>query len=447
MRSDMREKKVYERPLLKSIESSMPGKAGMPASVSVVSEIDGVSLELLASKNGTPLFVFSEMQIRSNIKKARQAFLTRYKSVAFAWSYKTNYLSSICRLFHEEGSWAEVVSGMEYQKAIDNGCDPTKIIFNGAAKSETDLIRAVQNDSLVHIDNSRELCLLVSIAKTQNRKARVAVRVNMDVGTYPRWDRFGFNYENGSAWQAIAQVMKEENLELVGLHCHVGTFILSTDIYRKATHKMADLACRIEREYTHSLSYIDMGGGFASKNTLKGSYENGAELAPSMDEYAEAITSVLMNTPFPSRQMPMLILETGRALIDDAGYLLSSVLTTKRLADGRSNVVIDAGVNLLFTSFWYNHKVSVVQTPTTCIEETRLTGPLCMNIDVIRDRVSLPLLNPGQLLLFHYVGAYNVTQWMQFIEYRPSIVMVKEKGEVKTIRRPEDYDYVTALEE
>ena len=107
--------------------------------------------------------------------------------------------------------------------------------------------------------------------------------------------------------------------------------------------------------------------------------------------------------------------------------------------------MVDAGVNLLFTSFWYNHKVSVVQTSGSFVEETRLTGPLCMNIDVIRERVALPILNPGDLLLIHHVGAYNVTQWMQFIEYRPSVVMIAD-GKMKVIRRREDYDYVTSLE-
>lgn len=442
---NMSEKRKYERPLLKTIEPSMPSKTGSMTSVSQISEIDGMSLELLAAKKGTPLFVFSEQQIRTNIRNAKRAFSTRYPSVNFAWSYKTNYISSICKVFHEEGSWAEVVSSLEYQKALNNGCDPKKIIFNGPSKTVEDLRQAVMNDSLIHIDNTHELCRLLSVTEELNQQARVAVRINMNVGTYPQWDRFGFNLEDGSAWHTITQVMHEKRLTLTGIHCHIGTFILSADIYKKATMKMVTLACRLESEFSFSLQYIDLGGGFASKNTLKGSYVNGAELTPSMDDYAEAITSVLLKTQFPSGQRPMLILETGRALIDDAGYLLTSVLNHKRLANGVSNTVVDAGVNLLFTSFWYNHKVSVVQTSGSFVEETRLTGPLCMNIDVIRERVALPILNPGDLLLIHHVGAYNVTQWMQFIEYRPSVVMIAD-GKMKVIRRREDYDYVTSLE-
>lgn len=441
----MSEKKKYERPLLKTIEPSMPSKTGTMTTVSQISDIDGFSLEVLAAKEGTPLFVFSDQQIRTNIRNAKRAFSTRYSSVTFAWSYKTNYLSSICKIFHEEGSWAEVVSGFEYQKAVKNGCDPKKIIFNGPSKTMEDLRLAVMNDSLIHIDNTHELCQLVTLTKELNQRARVAVRVNMNVGTYPQWDRFGFNLEDGSAWHTIMQVMQEKTLLLVGLHCHIGTFILSADIYKKATTKMVGLATRLETEYSHSLQYIDMGGGFASKNTLKGSYVNGAELTPSIDDYAEAITTVLLKAQFPSGHRPMLILETGRALIDDAGYLLTSVLNHKRLANGVSNTVIDAGVNLIFTSFWYNHKVSVIQNSGSFVEETRLTGPLCMNIDVIRERIALPVLNPGDLLLIHHVGAYNVTQWMQFIEYRPAVALIKE-GKVEVIRKRENFDYVTELE-
>ena len=438
-------RKLYNRPMASLIVPTLPGKSGNASVVSLKTDIDGVAVESLVAQYGSPLFIFSEEQVRSNIRNAQRAFKTRYPSVSFAWSYKTNYLSKICKIFHEEGSLAEVVSGFEYQKALMNGCDPSHIIFNGPSKSDDDLKLAVRNNSLIHIDNLLEFYRLVRIAEAEKKVASVGVRVNLDVGVYPHWNRFGFNYENGEAWNVIKLVMSNEHVSLQGIHCHIGTFVLSVDAYAKSAEKMMNLAVRIEREYNNPLKYIDLGGGFASRNSLKGSYVNGEDLAPSFDDYAEAITSVLLKGELTHR--PMLLLETGRALIDDAGYLATTVLTNKRLPDGRTNMVIDAGVNLLFTSYWYNHKISVVGSSSRYVEETYLTGPLCMNIDVIRERVALPPLSRGRLLLIHYVGAYNVTQWMQFISYRPAVVMVGCDGHVSILRKSETFEDVVRLEE
>ena len=156
----------------------------------------------------SPCFVISERQIRKNVQNANRAFKTRYPKVQFAWSYKTNYLSAVCNVFHQEGSWAEVVSIFEYKKALQNGIEGNKIIFNGPDKTEADLALAVENNSLIHIDHFDELYSLVALMEGSSKRARVAIRVNMDVGIYPMWDRFGFNYENGQAWNAINKILQ-----------------------------------------------------------------------------------------------------------------------------------------------------------------------------------------------------------------------------------------------
>ena len=130
-------------------------------------------------------------------------------------------------------------------------------------------------------------------------------------------------------------------------------------------------------------------------------------------------------------------------MIDEAGYLLGSVLATKRLSDGRRATVLDIGVNILFTSFWYNHKISPAQEFTQHTEEMALYGPLCMNIDCIRENISLPLLKKGDKVVVHEVGAYNMTQWMQFITLRPNVVMIDKAGGVHVIRKQETVETVT----
>jgi diaminopimelate decarboxylase len=436
----------YESPSIKQILAGITSKFGESSTLKPITQINTVPVKDLLKTYGSPLFVISEQIIRNTYKDAYLAFSTRYPNVQFAWSYKTNYISAVCNVFHQEGAWAEVVSGFEYKKALKNGVTGDKIIFNGPDKSEEDLILAVQNNSPIHIDHFDELFSLIEVTAKLQKRAKVAIRVNMDTGIKPLWDRFGFNYENGQAWEAITKIMYSKNLDLVGLHTHIGTFILDPNAYYVAASKLADLALHIKKKHKQDIQYIDMGGGFASKNTLKGSYLSGTEISPSFNEYAEKITSALLNAGFSTEDLPLLILETGRALIDDAGSLLGTVLANKRSSDGRRSMVMDFGVNLLFTAFWYNHLISPAQECSVYTEDTVMYGPLCMNIDVIRESINLPPLNKGDQVVVQRVGAYNMTQWMQFITLRPKVVMIDTKGNSHIIRESETNEYVTSLD-
>ena len=308
---------------------------------------------------------------------------------------------------------------------------------NGPDKTDADLREAIKNNSPIHIDHLDELYRLTEIATELNVKPRVAIRVNMDVGVYPMWDRFGFNYESGQAWDAINKIMATGKLNLIGLHTHIGTYMLSPNAYGVAGYKMADLAIGIQQKFNTTIQYIDMGGGFASKNTLKGSYLKGTDIVPEVAEYAEAICTSLLNAGFRNNDLPTLFLETGRALIDDAGFLVGTVIANKRLSDGRKATILDIGVNILFTSFWYDHKISPAQEFGSHTEDTVLYGPLCMNIDVVRENVTLPPMNAGDNIVIHHVGAYDITQSMQFISLRPAVVIVDKMANPHLLKRSE----------
>lgn len=434
----------YERPLIKKMNAGMMNKFGTETENTPVTHIDGIAVKSLIEQYGSPVFVLSEQKMRQNYKAAVRAFNTRYPKVQFAWSYKTHYNNAVCNVFHQEGSWAEVVSGFEYKKALGNGVPGSNIIFNGPDKHADEIKLAIENDSLIHIDHFEELYLIIDLCAELNRKPRVAIRVNMDTGIYPMWDRFGFNYENGQAWQAINKIIESGRLQLVGLHAHIGTYMLSTAAYGVAASKLCDLAMNCKDQLHTVIKYLDLGGGFPSANTLKGAY--GLVQTPSVDEFAEVITSTILNYGFKTADLPLLILESGRVLIDDAGYLLGSVLANKRLSDGRKATIMDFGVNILFTSFWYDHRISPAQEVSQFTEDAVLYGPLCMNIDIVRESVNLPLLNRGDHVVVHKVGAYNMTQWMQFIAMRPNIVLIGTNNETHVIRKAETLDYLEQLE-
>ncbi|MEY2903350.1 MAG: hypothetical protein RLY89_2456 [Bacteroidota bacterium] len=440
------QKLKYESPAIQKMNAGLMNKYGSRTEYEPVKQIDGVAVKDLIAQYGSPLFIISERTIRRTYQNAVRAFKTRYPKVQFAWSYKTNYINAVCKVFHQEGSWAEVVSGFEYRKALGNGVPGNKIIFNGPEKTNEELKLAINNDSLIHIDHFEELYQLIDLSDELGKKPRVAIRVNMDTGIYPMWDRFGFNYENGQAWSAIQKIVASGKLQLTGLHCHIGTFMLSTDAFAIAVKKLGDLAMNAKAQLNTQIQYLDLGGGLPSANTLRGAYLPGSDTIPSVDEFAEAISNALFQLGFSSNELPLLILESGRALIDDAGYLLGSVLANKRLSDGRRATIMDFGVNILFTSFWYEHKISPAQDFTHHTEDMVLYGPLCMNIDVVRQSVNLPLLNRGDQVVVHKVGAYNMTQWMQFIQMRPNVVMIDEKGNTHLIREAETLEYIEQKE-
>jgi diaminopimelate decarboxylase len=275
----------------------------------------------------------------------------------------------------------------------------------------------------------------------------VAVRVNMAIDGLQSWSRFGLNLESGQAKEAVARVLSGDQMDLLGLHCHIGTFILDPGAYGTAAAKLARFASEIRATHGVKLSFLDLGGGFASPNTLKAQYFQGDQASPPFSRYADAICEGLAQLDYPAKDMPTLVLETGRALVDDSGYLISTVQATKRLPDGQRALVLDAGVNVLFTSFWYKHEVVPAQEFRGAPEPTVLYGPLCMNIDVLRDSASLPPLGAGESVVFRNVGAYNVTQWMQFIALRPAIVMIGQDGKATRIRKAETVDDMISFEE
>ena len=361
----------------------------------------------------------------------------KHPQVTFGWSHKTNYLKAICAIMHQEGAVAEIVSKMEFEKAQALGVPGEQIIFNGPYKPLETLAAAVTEGATINIDNLDEIADLEHVADRLGRTIDVGIRLNMDVGVHPQWSRFGFNLESGQAVEAVKRISRGGKLRLTGLHCHIGTFILDETAYARQVEKMVNFGYQVQSAFGYEIEYLDIGGGFPSRSKLKGTYLAPDVSIPSIDDYAEQICDALTNTLRPGHT-PRLIVEAGRAMVDEAGYLITTIQASKRLADGTRAYVADAGINLLFTSFWYKFHVEVDREISGPEETSVVYGPMCMNIDAIDEGLSLPPLERGHRLIFSPVGAYNNTQWLQFIEYRPNVVLVTEEGDVELIRARED---------
>lgn len=407
--------------------------------------IEGVAISDLIEQFGSPLFVFSKPVLQQKFRDAKKAMEAVYPNVKFGWSYKTNYLNAICKTFHDEGAWAEVVSEFEYEKARALGIPGSEIIFNGPYKSAKSLQRAIEENAQIHIDHLDEISDIEEIAKSLNKVVKIGIRINFNAGIYPAWSRFGFNLESGQASAAVARILRSSHLKISGIHSHIGTFVTDAEAYGRAILKMIDFMQEIENLTNYELEFLDIGGGFASKSHLKTSYQAPEISVPSIEDYAKAVGKSL-KTLASRANPPKLILELGRHLVDEAGFLITSVVADKLLCDGRRSYVLDAGVNLLYTSSWYKFKIELESETTGIKEPSILFGPLCMNIDVVDEAILLPRLKRFQRLILSPVGAYNITQSMQFIQYRPAVVMIDADSKVSVIRRAENLEDINQME-
>jgi len=439
------QKKEYIKPYFMKQSGGVMNKFGNSLSKNYRDEIEGVPVATLTEKYGSPVFILSERAIREKYRKVSKSFSNRYPKIQFSWSYKTNYLDAVCSVLHQEGEIAEVVSEFEYQKARRLGVPGNKIIFNGPYKPEEALEVAFREEAIVNLDNFDEIYKAENVAKKMNKKVNIGIRLNMDTGTYPQWSRFGFNIENNSAYNAAKRIYKSEWLNLTGLHSHIGTFVLDPTAYKNETKKMIEFMRVCEKEFNFVIESLDLGGGFPSQNRLKGIYLPPEASIPPLEDYAEAITQTLLTELAPD-EYPTVYMETGRAIVDEAGYLITTVDAVKRMPDGTKSYIIDMGVNSLYTSTWYNYKVELDRELNGTKENCVVYGPLCMNIDVVLESAYLPPLSPGVRMILSPMGAYNTTQWMQFIRYRPAIVMIMEDGTTEVVRRAENLDDVVGPE-
>ncbi len=442
--------KSWQKPTITPHQLGTLNKFGRTRGGEFQQQIDGTEITDLLGSYGSPLFVICEKKLRSNIRQLKRAFESRYQPVIHGWSYKTNYLNAVCATLHQEGSWAEVVSAFEYEKARALGVPGSNILFNGPHKKRDILQRCIKDGARIHLDNLDELYLLDSIAREMDTQVSVTLRLNFETGYTEAWSRFGFNIESGLALDAAMRIGNSSHLKLCGLHSHIGTFVLDPRAYQVQVEKMCAFMEQVELQSDALIDSIDIGGGFASQNALQGIYQPTEQIVPSLNQYADSICSHLLKITSQreaqGKPRLTLILETGRAVIDDAEDLITSVVAAKRLPDGRPSYVLDAGVNLLFTAFWYNHRIKPTRALQGIPEDTVLYGPLCMNIDVVRHSINMPPLSVGDSLVISPVGAYNNTQWLQFIEYRPNVVMVHESGEVSVVRRGENLEDMNAFE-
>lgn len=398
---------------------------------------EDVPLDEIASKVGTPCYVYSAATLRRHARVFREPFP---EGTVTAFSVKALSNIAVLSLLRQEGCGADVVSGGELARALRAGIAPDQIVFSGVGKTKDELRQALSAGILqFNVESVAELHMLSAVARDLGKSAPVALRINPDVDaeTHPGIstgkadDKFGIPWDR--ALEAYETARSLPGLDPSGLDLHIGSQITSLAPFEKAGQRAADLV-RMLREKGFDITRLDLGGGLGVPYTAD-------EVPPLPSAYAEAVLRTVGSLGV------QLIFEPGRMIAGNAGLLLTSVILTKTQTN-KSFVVVDAGMNDLMRPALYgaHHRVDAVHEKTGAQGTYALVGPICESTDQFTPEAQLIDPEAGDLITFGTAGAYGAVQASQY-NTRPLVPEVLVDGDaLHIIRRRPTLDEILDLE-
>lgn len=357
-----------------------------------------VPLADIASRVGTPFYVYSARTLRRHFRVFDEAFKGTDHLVCYAMKALSNL--SILKLFASMGSGFDIVSVGEMMRCLRAGADPRKIVFSGVGKTDDEIAAAIDNDVLmINVESRGELHRISEVAGRMKKRAPVTLRVNpdLDPGTHPhistghRNSKFGIPLSQVDEYYAEAKNLP--NLELVGLSTHIGSQITDTAPFTEAANKVAAIVGRL-RSAGIALKYLDVGGGLGIP------YQ---EEPPSPSEYGKAVLKPIAGLGLK------IIAEPGRVIVGSAGVLVTKVLYLKE-TDVKRFIVVDAAMNDLIRPVLYEayHNIQPVKkNPAPKMVTADVVGPVCESGDFLAQEREMPEPAQGDLLAVMSAGAYG----------------------------------------
>ena len=391
--------------------------------------IEGCTAPALAERFGTPLYVYSRDAIESAWHAYDQAFAAFDHQICYA--VKANGSLAILQLLARLGSGFDIVSGGELARVLRAGGDPGKVVFSGVGKSEAEIEQGLAAGILAfNIESEAELERISAVASRTGDTASISLRVNPDVDarTHPyistglKENKFGIDIDSAEALYHRAASMP--GIAVSGMDFHIGSQLTELDPLADALSRTLALVDRLEAAGIH-LEHLDIGGGLGIR------YED--ETPPTPAALAERLGPLLAG------RRQKLLMEPGRALVGEAGLLLSRV---EYLKPGHRNfAIIDAAMTDLLRPALYNawqgiETAEPVDAEAQCYD---VVGPVCESADTLGRERSLAL-RPGTLLAIHATGAYGFVMASQYnARPRPAEVLV-DGDRVHLIRERESLD-------
>ncbi len=413
-------------------------------------EIGGCDLVELAEKYGTPLYVFDEQTIRTIARQYKEAF-KNYPKVSMLYASKAFMTKAVVRILDEEGFGFDMVSGGEIYTAYTAKADMKKSLFNGNNKSVDELKMAVDfGVGLISADNFLELSLLNDIAESKNKKVDILLRVTPGIECHTHEyiqtghldSKFGFDLTQiDDAVTLITE--KYKNINLVGLHAHIGSQIFETSIYYDEVDVLLREMGRLKEKYKINLTHINLGGGLGIKYTEK-------DCPPSIYEIAEKIIlSIKENAPKYNVDEPEIHIEPGRSIIGTSGVTLYTVGSSKQVPKGKKYIAVDGGMadNPRPSLYQALYTADVANRPYDKKTETvTIAGRFCESGDILIKEAKMPLLKEGDILCFYDTGAYGYSMSSNYNRVlRPAAVLVNNSQSDIIIER-ESYEHLVSLD-
>jgi diaminopimelate decarboxylase len=393
-------------------------------------EIGGCSTVELARQFGTPLYVLDEDCLRQKCREYRRAFESRYPSCHISFSGKVFTTMAVFRMVEQEGLGLDVSSGGELYTGLQAGFPADRIVFHGSNKAAQELEMAVTHSvGRVGIDHVGEIDALQNVAADHDATVDVLVRVapgvDADTHTHIQTGRadtkFGFPIVGGDALAAVAKVLDAPNLCFRGINCHIGSQILAIDPFVQAAEMMLDFAAGIHEQLHCPVEDLDLGGGLGVRYLP-------TDAAPSLDEYAEAVTSaVRARCDKHGVPLPRLIQEPGRSLAGEAGTTLYTIGVVKDIPGVRTYVSVDGGMSDNPRPALYGAKYDALVADKAREPRARkvtVAGKHCETDTLIVD-LEVPEIAPGDILAVQTTGAYNYSMASNYNRLpRPAAVSV-----------------------
>ncbi|MEW8985932.1 MAG: diaminopimelate decarboxylase, partial [Bacillus sp. (in: firmicutes)] len=406
----------------------------------------------LAQQFGTPLYVYDVELIRKRARGFKKTFDKLNVPAQVAYASKAFSTVAMVQLAKEEGLSLDVVSGGELYTALCAEFPPEKIHFHGNNKSVEEINMALDaNIGCFVVDNFYELDLLAELCAAKKVKANILIRVTPGIEAHTHDyiltgqedSKFGFDLQNGQAETALKQGMKSEWLNVLGLHCHIGSQIFETTGFILAAQKIFEKLAQWRDAHQYNPQVLNLGGGFGIR------YTNEDEPLEPHQYVEKIIAEVKTQADIFKMTMPEIWIEPGRSLVGDAGTTLYKIGSRKEVPNVRNYLAVDGGMsdNIRPSLYQAKYEAVLANRPLEQAEETvSIAGKCCESGDMLIWDLPLPKTTNQDLLAVFCTGAYGYSMANNYNRIpRPPVVFV-ENGEATLVVKRESYQDLVRLD-
>ncbi|MFD1018552.1 diaminopimelate decarboxylase [Thalassobacillus hwangdonensis] len=412
----------------------------------------GVDTVRLAEQYGTPLFVYDVARIRKNARAFVRTFKDRGMKAQVAYASKAFSSIAMLEVAKQEELSLDVVSQGELYTAIRAGYPMDKIHLHGNNKSLEELEMAVDHGiGCIVIDNFYEIDLLSAILQEKKKTMNVLLRVTPGIEAHTHDyiltgqedSKFGFDLSSGQAELAYEKIAKVERMELIGLHCHIGSQIFETSGFVMATNKLFEAMIKWKETYGFTARVLNLGGGFGIRYT-----DDDAPLE--LDTYAHAlIDEVQKLSDSAEYPVPEIWIEPGRAIVGDAAMTLYSIGSVKEIPGVRKYISVDGGMtdNLRPALYQARYEAFVANRMNEPVKEkVSVAGKCCESGDMLIWDVDVPSVTHHDILAVMSTGAYGYSMSNNYNRFPKAAVVFVEDGEHQLVIERESYEDLTRLD-